>query len=217
MALTEPFDILADWPGWTPEFELQWRQEVSRTAGGQAVVKDLGSPLWRMSAVTKALRANTLDYWKARLDALENGMKTFKGYPLSRCFPILYPNGSWPTGNSFNGVSAALHTVESDRKTIKVSALPATFQLRVGDMIGIGERDLHRVMENATADGSGVTGLFEVRPHIWPGIEDDDSPMVAVSVKRPFCLMMILPGSVSASADPTTGRGSVAFQAMEAR
>ena len=38
-----------------------------------------------------------------------------------------------------------------------------------------------------------------------------------VSVYRPFCLMAIVPGSISSQADPQTGRGTVSFQAIEAR
>jgi hypothetical protein len=87
MALVYPLDILADFPGWTTEFDLVWRQEVSRTAGGRTIVKDLGSPLWRAAFASRPLRPNQLEEWRARLDALENG---HSGATLSRvAFPSL--------------------------------------------------------------------------------------------------------------------------------
>src|SRR5690349_8447064 len=122
MALTYPLDILAGFPGWATEFEPLWRQEQSRQANGRTRLKDLGSPLWRGAWVTRSLSPNLLDEWRARLNALENGLQTFKGYPLSRCYPIAYPNGSWPAG-AFTGSNANLSFIGSDRKSIRLNQL----------------------------------------------------------------------------------------------
>jgi len=218
MSITYPLDILADFPGWLTDFDLLWRQEQSRQANGRTLVKDFGSPLWQMGGVSKPLRPNVLDEWRARFAALENGLQTFKGYPLSRCFPIAYPNGSWPTGGGFDGISATIYAIGADNKSLQVDLLPAGFALRVGDFIQItygspAKYGLHQVMEAAAADEDGITPEFEVRPHLWPGIAIND----LVSVKRPFTLMTLVPGSVTSSADPQTGRGSISFQAVEAR
>lgn len=217
LSLTEPFDLLADFPGWTTEFELAWRQEQSRTAGGRTYVKDLGSPLWMLTAQSRQLSINELDYWRARLNAMENGMATFRGYSMSRCYPIRYPRGAWPTGGAFDGISASLASVGANRKSVSLADLPAGFVLSVGDYIQIGDGDLHQVMEAAVADVDGETAEFEVRPHLWPGVEGGGSPPLAVAVKRPSCLMAIMPGSIKSSADPQTGWGAVSFQAIEAR
>lgn len=219
MALPDILDPLADFPGWTTSFELLWRQEQSRTAGGVTLVKDFGSPLWQGAWQSKSLSPNELDAWRARLDALENGMKTFKGYPLSRCYPIAYPKGAWPTGGSFNGRTATVYAVGAGNKSLRVDLLPAGFQLRVGDMLQVTHGasptryDLYRVQEAATAIAGGITPEFEVRPHLWPGVAVDN----LVSIYRPFCLMAIVPGSIASQADPQTGRGTVSFQAIEAR
>lgn len=212
MALSEPFDILADFPGWTTDFDIPSRDEQSATAGGRVITKDMGPPLWTTTLVSKTLRSSDLDEWRAKLQALQGTQQQFLGYSLSKVWPRLYPRGSWPTGGSFTGFTANLSAVAADRKTIKVSALPAGFQLSVGDLLQIGTTDLHRVGEAATAP-SGTTGDFEVYPNIWPGV----TTATAVSVKRPHCLMAVVPGSVSAQADPSTGSGTVSFQGYEAR
>lgn len=217
MSLTEPFDLLADLPGWTTVFEPLWRQEQSRTAGGRTYVKDFGSPLWSLSAQSRQLSPNELDYWRARLNAMQNGLATFRGYSMSRCYPIAYPRGSWPTGVSFDGVSAELLTVNDNRKAVSLAGLPNGFKLSIGDYIQIGEADLHQVMEPTTADSDGETPVFEVRPHIWPSVEAGGSPATPVCVKRPSCLMAIIPGTIQSQADPQTGWGAVSFQAIEAR
>lgn len=219
MSISYPLDILDGFPGWSIEFDLLWRQEQSRQANGRTIVKDLGSPLWRATYQSRSLSINDLDDWRARLASLENGLQTFKGYPLSRCFPILYPNGSWPTGGSFDGVSAAIASIGAGNKSLTVDQLPAAYQLSRGDFISVAygsdptQYGLHQVMEAAAADGSGISAEFEVRPHLWPGMAIDD----VVSVKRPFCIMAIVPGSVSSQADLQSGRGVVSWQAVEVR
>ena len=210
MAITYPVDLLPGFPGWTTGFSLLWRQEQSTQASGRVLVKDMGAPLWTLRATTKVLSPNNLDLWRAKLTSLENGLQTFRGYPMSRCYPILYPNGSWPGGGAFPGTTAVLASVDASRKLISVSSLPAGFNFTVGDYLSIAG-DLHQVMEPAMASG-GTSGFFEVRPHIWPGVTAGKQ----VSVKQPSCLMTVVPGSVSSDAQ-ISGWGTVSFQAMEAR
>jgi hypothetical protein len=209
MTITYPMNLLPGFPGWTTGFSLHWRQEQSTQASGRILVKDMGAPLWTLRATTRGLSPNELDTWRARLTALENGLQTFWGYSMSRCYPIAYPNGSWPTGGAFAG-SCVLASIATNRKQISLSGLPAGFQLTVGDYISIAG-DVHQVMEPATA-ASGTTGVFEVRPHIWPG----RTVGAAVSVKQPACQMVIMPGSLSSDAQ-VGGWGSVSFSAIEAR
>lgn len=214
MSLTYPLDILSTFPGWTTSFAPLYRQEQSRTQAGVTYVKDYDDPLWRLSAQSRSLSANELDYWRARLNALENGLQTFLGYSLSRTYPILYPRGSWPTGAAFSGTTAVLASINTARTAITVSSIPAGFTFSIGDYLAIGN-DLHQVMESATADGTGLTGAFEVRPRIWPSVVVGTAP--AVSVKNPACIMTIDPGSVQSPADPSTGRGVISFTATESR
>jgi hypothetical protein len=209
MAITYPIDLLTGFPGWTTGFSLAWRQEQSTQASGRVIVKDMGAPLWTLRAATKVLSPNNLDIWRARLTSLENGLQTFLGYPMSRCYPQAYPRGSWPTGAAFSG-ACTLASIDTSRKVVTLSGLPNGFALAAGDYLAVGN-DLHQVMEAATSSGAATTP-FEVRPHIWP----DVTAPAAASVKQPACLMAVVPGSVSSDAN-VTGWGSVTFQAMEAR
>ncbi|KFL24996.1 hypothetical protein JP74_21770 [Devosia sp. 17-2-E-8] len=217
MALTEPIDLLSDFPGWATDFSLLWRQEQSRQANGRTRVKDFGSPLWQASYSSRTLSPNELDHWRARLDVLENGLLTFSGYSLSRCFPIAYPNGSWPTGEDFDGVSAVIHTLGANNKSLRVTSLPQGYRFSIGDMLQVttatGRKYLFRADETAMADSFGLTTTFEVRPHFPVGVSIGDT----VSVKRPGVPMVLMPGSISSSADPRNGRGSISFDAIEAR
>lgn len=105
MAVTFPYDLLAGFPGWQEgPMKIMRRQERSRSASGKTYVKDVGDPLWTITYMTKPLKPNALDKWRARLDILDEGLNTFKAYNLSRCYPIAHPKGSWP-GGVVGGVS----------------------------------------------------------------------------------------------------------------
>ncbi len=208
MILT-PYDLLSDFPGWNTEFAPLWRQEQSRTASGRTTVKDLGSPLWQATWQSKTMSSNALDAWRARLDLLENGAQPFIASPMSRLYPIAYPNGSWSA--PFAG--ACQVAAVADGRLVSLKGLPAGFKLTLGDFIHIGSVDLHRVVEAATAAANGVTPQFEVRPHLWPTAVVN----AQVSLLRPYCLMTLVPGSLSSTADKSTGRGSITFQGIEAR
>lgn len=202
MAIQYPFDLLQGFQGWFTEFNLLYRQEYSRSQGGSTYVKDMGTPLWTATYQTKSLRPNGVDQFKARVKVLDGGLKQFIGRPLSRCYPIAYPNGT-----GMGDVSAVkLATVSADRKTITLNGLPAGYKVSVGDYIQIGTRNLHQIVD---VDGANLG----IRPHLWPETIVDD----AVTMVRPTCRMVILPGTLQTPTDVSFGRGTITFQAVESR
>lgn len=202
MAITYPYDLLSTFPGWSTDFDLAYRQETSRTAIGQTFVKDFGSPLWTAAYQSRSMRPNELDAWRARLKALEGGLKQFRGRPTSRCYPIAYPNGT-----GMGNVSAVtVGSIGTNRNTIGLSGLPGGYIASVGDYLQIGTNDLHQIVN---VSGSEI----EVRPHLWPTTAVGD----AVTLVNPSCLMTIVPGSINTTADLSTGRGVITFQGFESR
>lgn len=233
MAITYPLDLLDALPGWSTDFNLLYRQEQSRHASGRTRVKDYGTPIWQATYTTKNLSPNTLDFWRARLNSLENGLQTFRAYPKSRCWPIAHPNGEiivdesgwvlesdfwndngqWLTGIPWSGdvlTSGLINTKNVNNKALSLKEMPF-LTLSVGDYLSIDGK-LHQLVEGASSLSSGVTGEFEVRPHLDVSIGVNDT----VLINKPYCLMTLVPGSVSASSG-LNGRGSISFQAIEAR
>jgi hypothetical protein len=210
VTVTFPVDFLSDFPGWSTEFDLLYRQEQSRSANGKTYAKDLGSPLWKATYQSRSLRPNELDYWRARLKTLENGLQTFKAWPLSRSYPIAYPRGSWPTGAAFSG-SGLVNALTS--KALSLGGLPAGYVVSIGDFVQVGTADLYQALETATAAGSGITGIFEVGPFVWP------TSLVGAQAKlmKPSCVMALVPDSLTTTANLSDGRGTITFQAIEAR
>ncbi len=233
MAITYPIDLLGDLPGWSTEFNLVWRQEQSRHASGRTRVKDFGTPIWQATFQSKNLSPNVLDHWRARLETLENGLKTFTGYPLSRCWPIKHPNGMavstdgwvledgyWDDGGVWNDTipwtgnvltAGRVNSVNVNGKALSLKEI-SFLDLSIGDFISI-ENHLYQVVEDVAAIGeTGTTAEFEVRPHLSVSTAVDD----VVKINKPSCLMTIVPGSISTSSG-LNGRGSISFKAIEAR
>lgn len=209
MAITFPYDLLAGFPGWQTSFRLMHRQERSRAAYGRTFVKDLGDPLWTATFTTKSLTPNQLDAWRSKFEVLENGLNTFKGYVLSRCYPIAYPRGSWPTGASWDG-SCTVAAIGSDGKSIMLNGLPDGFTFSTGDVVMIDQGQIYRVAVGGVV-AAGLSPMLEVRPHIRSTTSVDD----AATVKNPWCLMSVDPDSLDDTAS-IDGRGIITFSATEA-
>lgn len=208
MALTYPLDMLAGFPGWSTEFDLLYRQEYSRTAGGTTIAKDMGTPLWKASYQSIILQPNELDIWRARLKAVDGSLLQFSGRPMSRCFPIAYPNGT-----GIGDVSTVtIEGIGADNKSIALKGMPVWFSITIGDYLQIGTK-LYQALESAVANASGKTTHFELRPHLAPGTAVGN----VVTLIKPSVPMIILPGSLTTSAELSTGRGTISFQAVEAR
>jgi hypothetical protein len=195
MTITFPrTDILTmvDYSADTKPLQLMSRQELSRTAGGQTIGKDFGPALWTAQFVTKPLPNDDASQFEAVLDSLDGVIQTFELADMRRLFPRIYPGG---TGAN-DGV---LLSVNANNKALALSGLVAGQVISVGDFLSFdygGARALHRAVESVTANGSGVTGQFEVRPHIRPGWTL--SPATAVKLKNPRGLFTLVSGSVTA-------------------
>lgn len=213
MALPTIQDFLVDWPGWAT-LAPNCGDESSNTADGQIIVKELRPQFWDLDAVSVVLAPTRLAYWKARLTSLENGKRLFYGFDKTNYYPLAYPKGAWPTGVSFNGISAAVNSIP-DAYTLTLKSLPVGYTGKVGDFVQItwGDDDqlaLHQVMEDFTANGSGITGSFAIEPYVRPGVAIND----VVAVKRPACTMMIVPGSVSYPS-ASNAWGSISFKGRQ--
>lgn len=201
MPITYPFDILANFPGWSTEFDLLFRQEFSRTAGGATLAKDFGTPLWKANFATRSLKPNELDVWRARLKTLEGSLQQFMGRPFSRCYPIAYPDGAG-LGDVSN---VKIASINENNKAYRLSSLPAGYQTTVGDYQQVGTK-LYQVVDVVGQD-------IEVRPHLAPGTAVGN----VVAVVKPSVPMIIMPGTLTSPAELSTGRGTISFQAIESR
>lgn len=211
VAVTFPLNLIDTKVFWTRSFRLRVRQEFSRIAGGGAIRKELGSPVWWAQYVSRTLKPSEIDIYRSRLDLLEGGMQKFYGLNPSRCRPILYPssNNVFP---DFSGTGSLL-SIAANNKEIAINGLPVGYMISAGDMLQIGDTDLYTVGRGAVAETGGIAYDVEVRPHLWT----TSTVGLPVKLYRPTCLMAIDPAEVSIDVSPDTGKGTISFAAWEAR
>lgn len=174
------------------QFELLARVETSRTAGGVTRAKELGPQLWRATFQTVPLAYAAGAKFSAWLASLDGGVRTFEAHDVLHPFPAADPAGA-----TLGASAVAIKAVTGGALSLK--GLPAGYVLTAGDYLAFdtagGLRALHQVMETVTADGSGETAAFEVRPHVRAGAAADD----VVDLTRPAGRFTLDPGSVSRS------------------
>lgn len=212
MSITYPLDFLDGWPG-VATLSLIYRQEIAPERGGQQNSSDLGPALWELTAQSRELKNSEYRDWLAQLHSLENGAKIFKGYDRTACFPLAYPNG---------GSSAATGTIfdieNSTLRRLRITGLSANQIISRGDFMSWnydnGYIALHQAMETIVANGSGLTTMIEVRPHIRESADLEASPTPTVRLRKPHANMHIVPGSVQSSFG-MNGRGTIAFMGRQ--
>lgn len=190
--------------GW--QFKLTYRQETSRQARGVTLVKDLGTPLFGMSATTRPLYPAEALSFEAVLESLDGGVHAFYATDLRAPYPIAHLDGAFTD-------DAVISSIGINNKSLALSGLDSGFTISRGDYLSFavpGWRSLHQAMETVTADGAGISPSFEVRPHLFPGTE----PGLAVRLKHARTSMMIIADTISKQ-QVDTRRTVISFQAVQ--
>jgi hypothetical protein len=179
-------------------------QEVTRFADGSIISQSLGAALWQGEAQLSPAYHSSAAELEARLAKLSGPGQSFFAYDPR----YNGPKGD-PGGVVLGASTPTIHTLDADNKRLRVAGLPAGYALSAGDYIGwqYGSNPtryaLHRLVTGATADGAGLTPLFEVYPHIRPGV----ITTTAVSLVRPVIKARVLSSGYGAGV-PLITQGS---------
>lgn len=176
-------------------FRLRRFQSTNVAGGGEPQVADLAPPLWRGVWNVETLDRALGGTWEAWLESLRGGLRTFKGVPPKRRWPVLYPKG-------FAGLEVAaapftgqgvLVEIGTFREVVRIGSLPVGFVLSPGDFFSIPvgtKQHLHKITEGGVVDASG-----EVVLSVEPTIRPNATTGVAVRLEDPFCEMVLEPGA----------------------
>lgn len=166
-------------------------EEMAGAGSGEWLTAKLMPDLWEAECQTVILENAEAHGLRALLDALGSS-DTF--YLNNRA--QLYPDAD-PNGTSYGASTPTISGINASRLQLAISGLPANYVLTRGDLFQVDydtatRRALIEVVESVTANGSGVTAQFEVRPALRPAIATSD----AVSFASPAAKMKVVPGSV---------------------
>lgn len=191
-------------------FRLEVQQELSGIGNGDILAAQLAPTRWIADIQTVPMQRSAARILQSRLEALDGSIHSFYLYDPWKCVPAADPGGA-----ILGASTPAIRTIGSDNKSFSLKGLPIGYVISEGDHIAFDygsnptRRALHRVMETQVATAGGNTVLFEVRPHLRPGIAID----LPVTLIKPAAKMVLVPGSLSVQGDG--GMTTISFQAVQ--
>lgn len=131
--------------------------------GGLQQVREIADPRWELSISTPPLKVADFRKWQAFWAQLRDGINDFLCHDVERPYPADYPNGfaglvRAGTATAFDGTATVTALAAN---TIQLSGVPANFQVRVGDWIGLVEGTryaLHLITADQIALNTGIFG-----------------------------------------------------------
>lgn len=174
-------------------FDMPEAVEISETGAGEALAADLGARLWTGEIRLDAMSNDEEAVVSAMLDVLRRAGASFRCYDARRPRPR-----DDLAGTKLGGATPTLTAVSASTREIQISGLPAAYRIQRGDMIGwtYGSDPtrfaLHRAASDVTASAGGVASLIEVSPNV----RDGWTAGAAVTLYRPVCKAIVIPGSV---------------------
>ena len=186
--------------------------ETSGTGLGQVITNEIAPRRWRAEVEFARMPNPQAAEIQALIDAI-GPSGTFHLHNPAQLGPR-----DDPVGAALAGHTVTINAL-SDNKALKLGGLPAGYTLRRGDLLHFdygpspARRALHRIVEDGTANGSGITGFFEVRPFLKAGTTTG----AGVTLVRPSARMMLEPGSFVPGTEGPVNTTGMAFNAIEVR
>jgi hypothetical protein len=162
--------------------------------GTKINLSQVNDPVWQGTFATGLLYPGDLAIWSAWRKSLRAGLKTFLAYDVRRRTPIAYPTAKTPADIKAGWDGSAVITSLGLSGALGLSGLPANYQFKAGDRIGMTENanyGYHEVVEDILGNGAGIATVT-VTPFLFTGIF---STAAVAQLWQPRCQFQI---------DPTT-------------
>lgn len=188
--MVKPLSYLSDRFRWLPfKWDIQRNDEYSGTGDGRVWQAKLAPELWRATVVHAQL-LNTV------AEELDGAIRALRGaeVPFMMASPLFCAPKSDPTGVGLGGANVTLLSISAARAAVVLAGLPAGYKLTTGDKFSFayGERFYFgEFSETAVAALDGTTAQIAVFPNLPAGA----AAGVAVTLIKPPCKVVIVPGS----------------------
>lgn len=213
MAISYPREMLSG--GWISElaFDLTSTEAFNRLSSGAVQATEVDEPVWSAKFTTRRLWPADRAALRAWISSLRGG-KRFYAQDLERRYPIAYGAAvlsmTRAGGGTFNGIATLTSATAT---TVSMSALPASYAFKAGDQLSFPWNSglaLHRVLEDVTANSSGVVTVT-----VDPPVRTSPAPSTGadIALVNPRCIMTLVPGTFETVAN--NDAPSASFEAVQ--
>ncbi len=184
--------------------------EISRTAGGEIIVAELGARLWSARVTLAPIGIENAAALQVKLRLLQRAGASLLVSPRVGDHPARDPNGVIAASNvTIDGLPAG-------NQTLSLSGLPAGYSLSAGDYLSFsygnpGPRAFHQLVGDARADAAGIVPAFEIVPQLRPGATIGTS----VTLTKPAFKALPVPGSLNEGVMQGTRLAGITFDLIQ--
>ncbi len=213
--MVQSFPVLLD-DFWSPlriaslSLSLPAASEISRTAGGEIIVAELGARLWKARVTLAPASYADATALQAKLRLLQRAGASMFVSPRIGDQPQRDPNGVIEASN------VTIATLPAGNQTLSLAGLPPGYALSAGDYLSFSYGDpalhaFHQLVSDARADASGVVPAFEVVPQLRPGA------MIGapVTLVKPAFRALLVPGSLNEGVMQGTRVSGITFDLIQ--
>jgi hypothetical protein len=188
-------------------------QEYTGLGSGQILTAQKAPPAWIADVSMSSMEHDYALELQAIIESLDGSIGSFYLYDPRKIYPKAYPNG---TGLVIPAGGIKINSIGANNKSISLKNAMANQVFSAGDLFhfdyatGPVRRAFHRIIETSSANGSGTTPVFEIRPHLRVGVAVDQ----VVTVIKPSVKMQMIPGTFVTSND-TEVSTTISFSARQ--
>ena len=184
--------------------------EISRTAGGEIIVAELGARLWSARVTLAPIGIESAAALQVKLRLLPRaGASLFVSPRIGDC-PARDPNGVIAASN------VTIASLPAGNQTLSLAGLPAGYALSAGDYLAFNYGNpaiqaFHQIVGDARADAAGIVPAFEIVPQLRPGATIGAS----VTLVKPAFKALLIPGSLNEGVMQRTRLAGVTFDLIQ--
>lgn len=171
------------------EFTLQWNQQASSSADGEAHYASRGVPLWMAKITSPPMTNAEAEGLMALVNSLQGSLGTF----LLNNKRLPYPSSD-PTGSIFGAATPIVGTI-TNNVSVAFTGFPNNYVIPLGTYFQIiHDTTRYYIGQFAaakTANGSGAVSASAVTPPLPDSVDPGD----AVTVLKPAGKFKLVPGS----------------------
>ena len=184
--------------------------EMSRTAGGEITIAELGARLWSARVTLAPIGIESAAALQVKLRLLQRAGATLFVSPRIGDYPARDPNGVIAASN------ATIASLPVGNQTLSLAGLPSGYTLSAGDYLSFSYGNpaiqaFHQLVGDARAEAAGIVPAFEIVPQLRPGALVGAS----VTLVKPAFRALMLPGSLNEGSLQRTRLAGITFDLIQ--